>query len=255
VVRRVVAMRDRRAMRSVPLADLLRRAGAELLAALAPPSCVACRAPLRDAGAVLCAPCRRALPWLGQERCARCGLPSPCAPSGRGGRCPAGGAAFDASWAPLAYDGPVRALVAALKFRGALPVAELMAAQLAATAPPALLEHATLVPVPLHPARRRARGFDQAARIAEALARRRGLPLAVCLERAGAATRQLGAGRGARLAAGRLAIAASGAVPERVVLLDDVHTTGATFDACARVLRTAGARHVAALAYARVLRR
>jgi predicted amidophosphoribosyltransferase len=241
-------VRDRGAMRS----ELLHRLGAELLAVLVPPACVACRAPLRDADAVLCVACRRALPWLPDERCARCGLPSPCAPAGAA--CPARGAAFRVAWAPLAYDGPARALVAALKFRGALRVADLMAAQLAASAPPALLDGATLVPVPLHPARRRARGFDQAARIAAALARRRDLPFAACLERSGAATRQLGAGRGERLAVGRLAITASGAVPDRVVLVDDVHTTGATFDACARALQAAGAQHVTALAYARALR-
>ncbi|MBB4664425.1 ComF family protein [Conexibacter arvalis] len=229
-------------------AELLRRVAAELLAALVPPACLACRAPLRDAGARLCAGCRRALPWLTGPRCERCGLPSPC-----GATCPAAGAAFERSWAPLAHDGPARALVAALKFRGALPVADLMAAQIAAGAPAALLDGAVLVPVPSHPARRRARGFDQAELIAAALARRRGLPLAACLRRGGAATRQLGASRDARLARGRLALAAAGRAPARALLVDDVHTTGATLDACARALRAAGAERVAAVAYARAL--
>jgi predicted amidophosphoribosyltransferase len=224
------------------------RLWAELVAALAPPICPACRAPLPDAQALLCVPCRRALPWLDGPRCARCGLPEPC-----GARCPAHGAAFTRAWAPLAHEGPARALVAALKFRGAFPLADLMAAQIVAGAPPGLLDGA-LVPVPLHPARRRARGFDQAAQLAAALSRRGGLPLAPCLRRTGAATRQLGAGRRARLAAGRLAIEARGPVPARAVLVDDVHTTGATFEACARALRAAGAEHVAAVAYVRALR-
>jgi len=229
---------------------LLRRAGAELLAALAPPACLACRAPLRADDAPLCAGCRRELPWLRDPRCPRCGLPAPCpAP------CPAGDAAFAAAWAPLAHDGPARALVAALKFRGALPVADLMAAQIAAGAPPALLAGRALVPVPAHPARRRARGFDQAALIAAALARRSGRPLAPCLRRGGPATRQLGASRAARLARGRLRVAAAGPVPPRALLVDDVHTTGATLDACARALRAAGAVEVAAVAYARALPR
>ncbi|MDO8214008.1 ComF family protein [Conexibacter sp. CPCC 206217] len=231
------------------VADLLLRARDELLAALVPPACAACRTALTAAHAVLCADCRAALPWLRGPRCVRCGLPLPC-----GEPCPAHAAAFAAAWAPLAYDGPARELVAALKFGGALPLAQLMAAQIAAGAPPALLRDVALVPVPLHPARRRSRGFDQAARIAAALARRRDLPLAPCLRRDGPATRQLGASRATRLRSGRLAIRVAGAPPRRALLVDDVHTTGATFDACARALRAAGCEHVAAVAYARALR-
>jgi predicted amidophosphoribosyltransferase len=231
-------------------ADLLLRARDELLAALVPPACLACRAPLARAGEQLCVDCRRALPWLPPRRCARCGLPAPC-----GAPCPAAGAAYDAAWAPLAYDGPARQLVAALKFRRALPAAELIAAQLAALVPRELLDGAALVPVPLHPTRRRQRGFDQAARIAAALARRRGVELARCLRREGVATRQLGASRAARVAPGRLAIAVVGPVPRRAALVDDVHTTGATFNACARALRAHGCREVVAIAYARALAR
>ncbi|MBS1868994.1 MAG: ComF family protein [Actinobacteria bacterium] len=231
--------------------ELLARLRAELSAALVPPACLACRAPLRDAAAELCVGCRRALPWLVAPRCERCGLPAPCGP-----RCPADGAAFERAWAPLAHDGSARELVAALKFRGALPVARLMAAQIAASAPSALLDGATLVPVPSHPARRRARGFDQAALIAAALAARSGLPVAACLRRRGAPTRQLGAGRAARrAAAARQLLRVVGAAPARALLVDDVHTTGATLDACARALRAAGVAHVAAVSYARTLPR
>ena len=222
---------------------------AELLAVVAPPACAACREPLPRAEVLLCPPCLRALPWLRDARCPRCALPA------HGGRpCPARRAAFDAAWAPLAYDSTARALVVALKFDGALPVADVMAAQMVATAPPGLLgAGATLVPVPLHPLRRRRRGFDQAQRLAEALGRRTGTPVAACLRRSGRAERQMGASRHQRREAHRLAIEASGPVPERAVLVDDVHTTGATFDASARALRAAGARRVSALAYARTL--
>jgi len=249
-------------MRSVQLLDRLRgglpaagaRLGAELAAALAPPACLACRAPLVQAGAQLCLDCRRALPWLPEPRCRRCGLPLPC--EVRSGRCPAAAAAFEQAWAPLAHAGPARQLVAALKFRGALLVARLMAAQIAASAPHELLVGAALVPVPLHPQRRRERGFDQALLIARALAARTDLPLAPCLRRRGRSTRQLGAGRAARRQAARgQLLHVSGTVPARVLLVDDVHTTGATLDACARALRAAGAERVAALSYARTLSR
>jgi len=231
----------------MPLDRLL----AELVAVLAPPSCLACRTPLAGARAELCVACRHALPWLAEPRCSRCGLPSPC-----GVRCPAAAAAFEYAWAPLAHDGPARQLVAALKFHGALPVARLMAAQIAACAPRELLAGAALVPVPLHPARRRARGFDQAALIARALSTRTGLPLSPCLHRGGRATRQLGADRAARRAAAeRQRLSVRGPVPPYVLLVDDVHTTGATLDACARAVRAAGAWRVGALAYARTLPR
>ena len=227
---------------------MLHRALSELLALVAPPACATCRAPLARADEVLCASCRRAVPWLRGPRCGRCGLPAPCRP------CPAARAAYDAAWAPVSYDASARELVAALKFRAALPAVEVMAAQMAAGAPRALLRGATLVPVPLHPARRRRRGFDQAAALAEALARRTGLPLLACLRRAGEATRQVGAGREERQASGRIEVRAIAPAPARALLVDDVHTTGATLDACARALKAAGSMHVGAMTYARTLR-
>jgi predicted amidophosphoribosyltransferase len=228
---------------------VLQRLFEQVGALVAPPACVACREPVAAAHELLCPGCRRRLPWLTPRLCRHCGLPSPCRP------CPARRAAFDAAWAPLAHEGPARDLVVALKFRGALRVADAMAAPIVAHAPAGLLAKGTLVPAPLHPARRRARGFDQALLLARAIARRTGLPLAACLRRGGAPTRQLGTGRAGRLAAGRIAVRVAGAAPPRVILVDDVHTTGATLDACAGPLREAGAREVVCVTYARTLRR
>ena len=212
---------------------------------LAPPACLVCRA----AGTDLCPPCRRGLPWLPDPRCVRCGLPQPCR------RCPAAAQAFDASWAPVAYAGPVPRLVAGLKARRARGATETMVAALL-RAPYGLCGgDRLLVPVPTAAARARTRGFDQATALAAGLADRGFGELRPVLERVGAATRQRGAGRGERLAAGRIAVRVrTGAVvPPVCVLIDDVHTTGATFDACARALKAGGAARVVALAYARAL--
>jgi predicted amidophosphoribosyltransferase len=75
-----------------------------------------------------------------------------------------------------------------------------------------------------------------------------------CLRRAGPAPRQAGARRAARLTDGRVRVEVSGPVPAVAVLIDDVHTSGATLLACARKLQTNGAFQVRALAYARALR-
>jgi len=143
--------------------------------------------------------------------------------------------------------------VHALKLRGLVAAADLMAAQIAAGAPPELLAGGVLVAVPGHPQRRRRRGFDQAERIAVALSRRAGLPASTCLRRGGSAPPQAGAGREQRLRRAGTAIGVHGPSPERAVLVDDVHTTGATLDACARALKAAGSQTVLAVSYARTL--
>lgn len=176
-----------------------------------------------------------------------------------------------AVWAPVGYEGPARDLVRALKFRGALGAADTMAALIAAGAPAGLLPRPglatrappavtpagrpALVPVPLHPARRRRRGYNQAAVLARALARRTGLDVVDCLARAGPRGTQVGRPRAARLAAPPGRISARAPPPPRALLVDDVATTGATLAACAKALRTAGATEVCALAFARTLGR
>jgi ComF family protein len=204
---------------------------ARLLSLVAPPLCLACRgaAPVHQP---LCRRCRADLRWLAPDQ-----------PEGPG----------PPVWAAVSYEGPARALVRALKFRGAVALADAIAAQMAAGAPPGLLEGRSLVPVPLHPARRRRRGFNQAREIAAALSRRSGLPLCDCLERIVGGRSQVGRSREERLGAlsGGVRLRPGAAVPLRALLVDDVVTTGATLAACAAALAGAGVREVGALAYAR----
>lgn len=204
---------------------------ARVLSLLAPPLCVACGA-VASVYQPLCRGCLRDLSWLGSEQ-------------------PEAGTGI-AVWAAVSYEGPARALVRALKFRGAVGLVDAMAAQMAANAPPGLLRGRSLVPVPLHRGRRRRRGFNQAEEIAVALGRRTGLPVTDCLERAGGST-QVGKGRSERLEAldGLIRMRAGAAVPLRAMLVDDVITTGSTLAACAAALEAAGVRDVSAIAYAR----
>jgi len=217
-----------------------------LIALVVPPTCAACRAPGLRAGDALCAACRRTLTRLPAACCERCALPLPCR------RCPAAGAAFAAAWSAVVYEGVARDALRALKFARARALADVMAAQIAACAPPALLL-GTLVAVPAHPVRRRVRGFDPAELICAALARRTGLPLARALSRGAHSSQQLGASGTLRRQPGRLAFTARGRAPGTAILIDDVHTTGSTLDACAAALRGAGARRVVAITWARAV--
>ena len=202
-----------------------------LVSFLAPPLCAACGASAGSAEP-LCGRCRAGLRWLGPEA-VRAGVAE--------------------VWAPLAYEEGAMALARALKFGGAVRIAEAMASQIAANAPPGWLAGGALVPVPLHPARLRTRGYNQAERLAAALSMRTGLAVDHCLERAGPATAQVGRGRGERLRgiAGSVALRAGRSPPARAILVDDVLTTGATIAACAGALAAAGTCELRGVAYAR----
>ena len=158
-------------------------------------------------------------------------------------------------WAPFEYESGARALVHALKYRGLCGVAATMGAQIAAAAPDELLDGFALVPVPLHPARLRKRGYNQAELLAQEVGIRRGCPVVDCLERSGDASTQVGRTRLERMTAleGTIRVRPGSEAPELAVIVDDVSTTGATIDECADALFAGGSQLVGGLAYAHTL--
>jgi len=195
---------------------------------LLPALCAACGRSCR-AGAVVCTRCAR-----------RLATAEPLAGHGAPG--------LDRAWSSAPHEGVARDLVAALKFRRLLPVAELIAERIEWLAPASLLSGA-IVPAPTSPLRSLGRGFDPAAEVAAALARQTGLELCPCLARSGGG-RQVGRRRAERIGHPPQ-IHPRGEVPRSVLLVDDVLTTGATLSACARALRGAGAIRVVAITFTR----
>ncbi|HKZ50879.1 MAG TPA: ComF family protein [Dehalococcoidia bacterium] len=219
-----------------------------------PARCAVCGA----YGSLLCGPCREALPRALPPRCALCwrvnttGYDEVC-PSCREAR-----PAFEGARAPYCYEGPVRQLLWALKYEFvtalAAPLATLMAQYLEEQRLPAP-DFDLLAAVPLHPRRRRERGYNQAALLARDLSRLLGCPWDdAMLRRAKAGppqARSASIEERQRNVVGAFVADAQRAPGRRVLLIDDVMTSGATLNACARALKDAGAASVWALTIAR----
>ncbi|BCS55147.1 amidophosphoribosyltransferase [Geobacter sp. SVR] len=166
---------------------------------------------------------------------------------------------FDAARSALLYEGGGRELIHAFKYHYRThlrrPLALLAVEQLSEFV--ALQTPDLIVPVPLHVRRLRSRGFNQAVLLAEPLAREWGLPLKRRLMRRVRWTRpQIELDAGERRANVRGAFAVdnpSQVTGKRILLVDDVFTTGSTVDECARVLKKAGACHVTVITMARAV--
>ena len=152
-----------------------------------------------------------------------------------------------------AYEGALRSIVHAFKYEGRRSLARPLAALMRARGADVFDGAAAVVPVPLHASRRRASGFNQA----DDLARRLGLPVVRALRRTRATATQADLPAARRHANVRGAFAPTGealAVQGRIiVLIDDVSTTGATLESCARSLKACGADEVRAMTVARVV--
>ena len=240
-----------------------------LLAVLLAPACAVCRTLLdRPTRGPVCSACWAGVPRLTPPLCERCGdpLPSWRVISQRRAQCPRcrrRRSALDRGRAVGPYEGTLRRLVHLFKYDRRHTLAAPLGRLMRDHGADLLTGADCVVPVPLHPRRRRARGFNQAAELAAHL----GPPVVPALRRTVATRPQMALPASRRHANVRAAFAPAlvgarhrrlAAHPIRdacVVLVDDVATTGATLEACARVLRGCGAREVRSLTLARVVHR
>ncbi len=203
------------------------------------------------AGRDLCPACTDALPW-NRSACLRCALPLPA--PGTCGACLQRPPLLDETHAVLIYGFPLDRLVPRLKFHNDLAAGRLLS-ELMAEGLAGLPKPQSLVPVPLHNARLRQRGYDQALELAKPLARTLRVPLLPdLLTRTRSTTPQSELDAPARRRNLRRAfeIRAGAVLPEHVALVDDVMTTGATLQAAAKTLLRAGVARVDAWVCARV---
>ena len=225
----------------------LSRLGRVALDLLYPPRCVLCG----KSGSFVCLGCRDALPRATGDRCDACWLPW----TGFCSRCAERPLAFERLRSACRYQGDARRLVHSFKFGGQTCLAEALALEMRPLLDEADANAEVLVPVPMPVGRRRQRGFNQAHLLAKSLGGAAGLPVADALLR----RRDNGTQVGSRTAAerrqrvqGAFAVRDTAAVQgRRVLLVDDVATTGATLDACARTLLEAGASVVSAVTFGR----
>lgn len=220
-----------------------------------PPRCAGCGMPVAEDHR-FCAPCWSSLHFLGPPWCAGCNVPF-AFDRGEDARCveclraPPRHAGVRAA---VAYGPVARDLALRLKYGGRIAFAETMALRMRRLVP---ADADLLVPVPLHRWRIWSRGFNQASLIADALAKLSGVPHdrdLLVRRRRTMLLRGLGGRQRAKAVAGAFAVGAPDRVKGKaVVLVDDVYTSGATADACTRMLLRAGARSVTILCWARVL--
>lgn len=233
-----------------------------ILSTLFEPPCPACgRVNQRPLDGAICAPCWESILPLTPPLCAGCGdaLPSWRSASLLASTCPRcrrqpRTVCRMAAFGP--YEGTLRAVIHALKYGGRRTAAPPLSALMREAGGTVLFSADAVVPVPLHPLREWSRGFNQAALLARGL----GLPVLPVLKRVRHTTPQAALPAAQRHRNVRNAFAVAGTkVPAHpfdgltLVLVDDVTTTGATLEACARVLISAGAREVRALTAARVV--
>lgn len=212
-----------------------------------PSRCAGCSIP----GPALCDACLARLVRIAPPVCERCGCPGAW-PVRRCVECAGRRIAFARARGAVVYDARARTLVSAWKERGRRDLAAVFASVVDEVVMRPDADVVTFVPGDRE--RGRERGHVPAAQLGRALGRLWALPVRPLLVRAAGSRRQAGLPRAQRRTNVRSAFAARSGAPPRVVLVDDVYTTGATASACSTVLRRAGARRVDVVCLARAVR-
>lgn len=249
---------------SARLATGLRHAAQHMLARavdlVLPPVCAACREPVVGSGG-LCARCWGQLSFIARPYCERLGTPFAHDP-GPGVlsiQAIANPPAYGRARAAVRYDEIARTLVHALKYGDRLDLAPLLGRWMSEAGHELLADADAIVPVPLHWRRLWTRRFNQAALLAKTISQRSGVMLANgALQRVRATPQQVGLAKSerARNVQSAFRVSESGKTMirgKRVVLIDDVLTSGATVDTCARILLRGGASAVDVLVFACVV--
>ncbi len=231
------------------------------LDALLPPTCLGCDA-ATDAPGRFCAACFRTVGFIGRPCCDACGqgfsYAREAAPGGLCAACASDRPTWGRGRAALRYDGPAIPLLLAFKHADRPEHARALAAMMARAGAELLRDADVLVPVPLHRARLRKRRYNQSVLLCRALTKLCGVPAlpdALIRPRATPALGHLAAEARAAVMDGAIAVRPSRAATlagARIVLVDDVMTTGATIGACAKAALAAGAARVDVLVAARV---
>jgi len=244
----------------VRVAAALRRAGRMVLDVALPLMCPSCREPLGD-GAGLCAACWGKLSLIEPPYCARLGIPFVYDP-GPGilsMEAIANPPAYDRARAAMRYDDIARSLVHAFKYSDRLDLAPVMGRWMARAGRELQGDADALIPVPLHWRRLWARRFNQSATLAGVISTLWAVPVVHGgLKRTRATGQQVGRSKAERAdnvqGAFQVPVEYKAEIQgRRLVLIDDVLTSGATVDACSRALLRAGAAHVDVLVFARVV--
>lgn len=225
-----------------------------------PPICLVCNRPVVESEG-LCASCWRGLHPITEPMCPVLGLPFEVSlgPEARSAEAIASPPPFDRARAAFVYNDMARRLVSKLKYGDRPELAKFCATAMVRACAEIISGDAVLLPVPLHPVRQWQRRYNQSAELCRALSRVTGLKMLPQLANRKRRTRQqvgLSAEQRARNVAGAFKVASDGLAltgGQRVIIVDDVVTTGATVKALARALKRSGVDQIDVISFARVV--